>query len=183
MSDFKSARRLDELGRVVIPKEIRRACRIRGGDLLQISIIEEKVCLEKYSPIKDLGTFAKDFVDALSKATSKHVLITDTKEVIAVNKLKKEYLNKSITDEFTNVIENGKSLLLNKADGGDTVKVFDGSPETFAELIVPVTTDGAVIGGVVVFSEDKGEKIERPDIVATTFGARFLEKQFDVKND
>lgn len=183
MSDFKSARRVDELGRVVIPKEIRRACRMRGGDLVKIYIKEETVCIEKYSPVKDITTFADDFVTALSKATGKEVMVTDTNEVITLSKSKKEYAGKQLVASFSELIKGGKSVICNKVDGADTVAVFDGQEEFFGEFIIPFSADGDVIGSVVVFTTEKGESIERADVVASTFGAKFLEKQFDVKNE
>ncbi len=78
-------RRIDDLGRVVVPKEIRRTLRIREGDPLEIFTDREgSVILKKYSPIADLGEFAQEYADSLYEATRHIVLIADQDEVVAV---------------------------------------------------------------------------------------------------
>ena len=71
-------RRIDDLGRVVIPKEIRRTLRIREGDPLEIFTDREgEIILKKYSPIGELGSFAKQYADVLAQGTGQIVCITD----------------------------------------------------------------------------------------------------------
>ena len=78
-------RRIDDLGRVVIPKEIRRTMRIKEGDPLEIFVDREgEVILKKYSPITELGDFAKEYADALSDTLGATILIADRDEIIAV---------------------------------------------------------------------------------------------------
>ena len=91
-------RRIDDLGRVVIPKEIRRTLRIREGDPLEIFVDHDgEVILKKYSPIGELGEFAQEYADSLYEATGYLTLITDRDQVIAVaGGSKKEFLNQSI---------------------------------------------------------------------------------------
>ena len=77
-------RRIDDLGRVVIPKEIRRTLRIREGDPLEIFTDREgEIILKKYSPIGELGTFAKQYAESLAQTTGCLVCVTDTDQVIA----------------------------------------------------------------------------------------------------
>ena len=79
-------RRIDDLGRVVIPKEIRRTLRIREGDPLEIFTDREgEVILKKYSPIGELGTLAKLYAESLAQTLGCTVCITDMDQVVAVS--------------------------------------------------------------------------------------------------
>ena len=91
-------RRIDDLGRVVIPKEIRRTLRIREGDPLEIFVDHDgEVILKKYSPIGELGEFAQEYADSLFEATNHIAIITDRDQIIAIaGASKKDFLGKSI---------------------------------------------------------------------------------------
>src|SRR5699024_2759026 len=101
-------RRIDDLGRVVIPKEIRRTLRIREGDPLEIFVDREgEVILKKYSPISELGHFATEYAEALFDALHHPVFICDRDQIIALaGESKKDYLNKSISTKIGEIIEN-----------------------------------------------------------------------------
>jgi len=90
-------RRIDELGRVVVPKEIRRTLRIREGDPLEIFTDRNgEIILKKYSPMGELGAFAKEYVEALNKSLGHIAMICDRDSVIATAGVqKKEYLDQS----------------------------------------------------------------------------------------
>lgn len=91
-------RRIDDLGRVVIPKEIRRTLRIREGDPLEIFVDRDgEVILKKYSPISELGDFAKEYADALYDSLGHNVLVCDEILLSQYQAYQKEYLNKSVT--------------------------------------------------------------------------------------
>ena len=99
-------RRIDDLGRVVIPKEIRRTMRIREGDPLEIYTEKDgEVIFKKYSPIGELGDFAANYVETLAKARGHCSCITDRDNVIAVSGLpKKELIEKPVSSELENVM-------------------------------------------------------------------------------
>src|SRR6478609_7900547 len=92
-------RRIDDLGRVVIPKEIRRTLRIREGDPLEIFVDREgEVILKKYSPIGELGDFAQEYADSLHESTGHTTLITDRDTIIAVaGGNRKDWLGRAVT--------------------------------------------------------------------------------------
>ena len=109
-------RRIDDLGRVVIPKEIRRTLRIREGDPLEIFTDREgEVILKKYSPISELGDFAKEYAETLYETLGTPVLISDRDEMIAAAGLsKKDYLNRRLSPGVEDIIRstfhhNGKT--------------------------------------------------------------------------
>ncbi|MCL4351535.1 MAG: AbrB/MazE/SpoVT family DNA-binding domain-containing protein, partial [Firmicutes bacterium] len=111
-------RRIDDLGRVVIPKEIRRTLRIREGDPLEIFVDRDgEVILKKYSPIGELGDFAKEYADSLHEAVGHIALIADRDAVIAVSGApKKEFLNKSLGVLVEKSMEDRKTLSYNHGD-------------------------------------------------------------------
>ena len=101
-------RRIDDLGRIVIPKEIRRTLRIKEGDPIEIFTDKEgEVILKKYSPIGELSEFATGYAETLAKTTGHIACITDKDSVIAVSGgSKKEFLEKAISPELEKLIEN-----------------------------------------------------------------------------
>ena len=100
-------RRIDDLGRIVIPKEIRRTLRIREGDPLEIFTDKEgEIILKKYSPIGELSEFASQYAETLAKTTGHIACISDKDTIIAVaGAPKKEYLEKSISNEVERIME------------------------------------------------------------------------------
>src|SRR6185369_10293563 len=108
-------RRIDDLGRVVIPKEIRRTLRIREGDPLEIYVDREgEVILKKYSPVGELGDFAKEYADSLFDAIGHVILIADRDNVVAVaGAAKKEFLGKPLGPAVEKVMEERKTALIN----------------------------------------------------------------------
>jgi AbrB family transcriptional regulator (stage V sporulation protein T) len=86
-------RRIDDLGRIVIPKEIRRILRIRNGESLEIYIDEpELIVLKKFSPMSELEDFAKEYVDSIYTTVKHNIVITDRDKIIAVaGPLRKKY--------------------------------------------------------------------------------------------
>ena len=79
-------RRIDDLGRVVIPKEIRRTLRIREGDPLEIYTDRDgEVILKKYSPIGEMSSFAKDYTESLFRSLGHIAVIVDRDQVVAAS--------------------------------------------------------------------------------------------------
>ena len=99
-------RRIDDLGRVVIPKEIRRTMRIHEGDPLEIYTESDgTVIFKKYSPIGELGEFADQYAEALAKTVGIPACISDKDTVIAVSGVsKKELMNKKISDDIEKIM-------------------------------------------------------------------------------
>ncbi|MEG0590905.1 MAG: stage V sporulation T C-terminal domain-containing protein, partial [Lachnospiraceae bacterium] len=106
-------RRIDDLGRVVIPKEIRRTLRIREGDPLEIFTDREgEIILKKYSPIGELGTFARQYAESLSQTMGSIVCVTDRDQIIAAaGNGKKELQDKDISRQLQNSIEQREQIV------------------------------------------------------------------------
>ena len=142
-------RRIDDLGRVVIPKEIRRTMRIREGDPLEIFTDREgEVIFKKYSPIGELQNFASEYADALQKTSSMPIFICDRDEIIAVSGAsKKEYLDRKISPELEEIVE-GRSLYV-RGEGSKTVAISHDGGSHFVNCAMPILSEGDVVGCVV----------------------------------
>ncbi|HLR08579.1 MAG TPA: stage V sporulation protein T [Bacillota bacterium] len=171
-------RRIDDLGRVVVPKEIRRTLRIREGDPLEIFVDREgEVILKKYSPINELGNFAQEYAEALFDSLHYPVLICDRDEIIAVaGESKKEYLNKHIGSELEQAVENRTPLFETEPT---TVEMLEGQEnEVSSYCLSPIIANGDPIGCVIMFAKDKG-KLTNVEEKAVSTAAGFLAKQME----
>ena len=170
-------RRIDDLGRVVIPKEIRRTLRIREGDPLEIFVDRDgEVILKKYSPISELSDFAKEYADALYDSLGHTVLICDRDTIISVSGVsKKEYLNKNIGDLVEKVMDDRNSVVMTDES---EISIIDGIKETVTSYTVgPIIANGDPIGAVIILSKDK--VIGDVEQKAVETAASFLAKQME----
>lgn len=175
-------RRIDDLGRVVIPKEIRRTMRIREGDPLEIYTDREgEVIFKKYSPIGELTNFSAQYAETLHKVCELSVIITDRDTVIAVSGLpKKEYMEKRISPELEKVIE-GRSVYVYSPGETKILATNDGRDSHFVSCAMPIITEGDIIGCVVSMLPMDSEKSERMEIETKLVqtAANFLSKQLE----
>ena len=113
-------RRIDDLGRVVMPKEIRRTMRIREGDPLEIYTNNDgEVIFKKYSPIGELSAFSVQYAEALHKIGGLPAVICDRDHVVAVAGLpKKEMVERRLSVEMENILENRKMVVLSEEEAG-----------------------------------------------------------------
>ncbi len=141
-------RRIDDLGRVVIPKEIRRTMRIREGDPLEIYTDREgEVIFKKYSPIGELQNFAAEYADTLQKTSGLPIFICDRDAVIAVSGAsKREYLDKKISKDVDAIMD-GRSLYQNITKNEEKY-IIDLGKEHFISTAMPIISEGDVIGCV-----------------------------------
>ena len=177
-------RRIDDLGRVVIPKEIRRTLRIREGDPLEIFVDREgEVILKKYSPIGELGDFAKEYADSLHEAVGHISCIADRDNVIAVSGApKKEYLNKPIGPAVEKVMEDRKAVLINQpGEHMYCISCGEDNEECkfTAEVIAPIIAEGDPIGAVILASKDPNAKMGEIELKLAETAAGFLAKQME----
>ncbi|NLM13614.1 MAG: stage V sporulation protein T [Epulopiscium sp.] len=175
-------RRIDDLGRVVIPKEIRRTLRIREGDPLEIFTDHDgQVILKKYSPIGELGTFAKEYAEALAQTTGLITCIADKDQIIAVSGgSKKEFLDKSISQSLEKVIEERTVFTASKDDEKFIPILADETATNYtSELISPIIAEGDVVGAVIFLSSDKNTQMGEVETKLAQSAAGFLGKQME----
>ena len=155
-------RRIDDLGRVVIPKEIRRTLRIREGDPLEIYTGNAgEVILKKYSPISELGQFAGEYVETASKVLGGTVIVSDTDSVIAASGAeKKNYVHKRIDQELDDIIQS-KNRYLNDS-----------------KIVVPIVSQGDPIGSITILPRE-GKALGEAELKVAEVGASFLARQME----
>lgn len=170
-------RRIDDLGRVVIPKEIRKTLRIREGDPLEIFTAKDgEVILKKYSPIGELNEFSQEYAETLGESLGLGVLVTDLDSIIAVSKLpKKDYKEKSISDELEQIIENREAKHVKDSK---LVALHKDDPMDYTvQAIMPiVSSSGDCIGSIIMVSKD-AELLSEADEKILKIAANFLGKQ------
>ncbi len=173
-------RRIDDLGRVVIPKEIRRTLRIREGDPLEIFTERDgEVIFKKYSPIGELGDFASEYAETLSKTSGAPVLITDKDNVIAVSGApRKELQEKRISDRLEQLMDE-KRLFVMEPGGGDPVPVVDGADKYYAGVMAPIISEGDTIGTVVMVTDLTGDSMGEVEQKLCQSAAGFLGRHME----
>ena len=147
-------RSIDDLGRVVIPKEIRRTLRIREGDPLEIFTDREGgVILKKYSPIGELSAFATQYAETLAKTTGHIACITDKDTVIAMSGApKKEFLEQNVSEELEQLMED-KEIYTSKENSDVAVPITknDNNERKYnAQVVYPIISNGDTIGTVIL---------------------------------
>lgn len=170
-------RRIDDLGRVVIPKEIRRTLRIREGDPLEIFVDRDgEVILKKYSPISELSDFAKEYAEALYDSLGNPVLICDRDTYIALaGSSKKDYLNKNISELVEKTMQERNTVLLNQSGN---FSLIEGNEEALSSYAIgPIIANGDPIGAVLIVAKEGNLGEVEKKAVETAAG--FLAKQME----
>ena len=172
-------RRIDDLGRVVIPKEIRRTLRIREGDPLEIFTDREgEIILKKYSPINELTDFSREYAESLQDVIGHIILISDKDAFISVSGTSKEdYEDRKVSSRLDEVMEGRKSVLLGLSDKIIPLHKDDSMDEYKYEIIAPIMAQGDAIGSVIILSKD--EAIGELELKLAETAAAFLGKQME----
>ncbi|NJD02636.1 MAG: stage V sporulation protein T [Ruminiclostridium sp.] len=176
-------RRIDDLGRVVIPKEIRRTLRIREGDPLEIFTDKEgEVILKKYSPIGELGDFASQYAESIHKTSGHITCIADRDTIIAVSGAsKKEFLEKSLSSDLERVIEEKTTFVVKSSDEKTISILADEAPDRrySSQVVSPIISEGDPIGAVILLSVDPGMRMGEVEAKLAQSAAGFLGKQME----
>lgn len=174
-------RRIDDLGRVVIPKEIRRTLRIREGDPLEIFTDREgEVVLKKYSPIGELSEFAKEYAEALYQTTGFTIVITDRDSIVALaGTAKKELQGKSISVQLDRAIDE-KNTIVSVSENKFIPISSEGLEKAYAlEMVHPILSSGDPIGAVIMCSSDTSKQFSDVETKLIQTAANFLGKQME----
>ena len=163
-------RRIDDLGRVVIPKEIRRTLRIREGGVI----------LKKYSPIGELTDFSKEYAESLQQAIGHIVLIADKDAFISVSgATKKDYIERKISSELESIMDGRKPSII--TENSKTIPLHnDEDPgEYTSQVIAPIIAEGDAIGAVLIVSKESGDVFGDLELKLAETAAAFLGKQME----
>ena len=139
-------RRIDDLGRVVIPKEIRRTMRIREGDPLEIYTDREgEVIFKKYSPVGELQSFAVQYAETLSKTAAMPIFDCDRDGIIAVSGAsKREYLDRRISQDLESIIES--RTLYKRTQGKEALSILPDGCSHYISAAMPIISEGDIVG-------------------------------------
>ncbi|WP_353893356.1 stage V sporulation protein T [Proteinivorax hydrogeniformans] len=172
-------RRIDDLGRVVIPKEIRRTLKIREGDPLEIFVDRDgEVILKKYSPIGELGDFAKEYSESLFETLGHICAISDRDAIISVSGgSKKEFMNKSVGDAVERAMEERRTVKTNTAPDKGLNVLEDDNIEFSDQLVAPIIANGDPIGSVIICSKEDNIIFKEIEGKMAEVAASFLAKQ------
>ena len=169
-------RRIDDLGRVVIPKEIRRTLKIREGDPLEIyTSAGGEVIFKKYSPMGELSEFAVQYAEVLSQATKFPVLICDRDHCVAAAGIsKKEVLERRISPEIEEIMESRQS----KRFEDNSALALEGLKRS-VKAIVPIINAGDIGGAVIMVSDEMNSPCTESDLKMLNVAAAFLGRQME----
>lgn len=171
----------DDLGRVVVPKEIRKTLHIREGDPLEIFTDREgEIILKKYSPIGELGSFARQYAEALAHSTGHVVSITDRDNHIAVaGNGKRELMNKPVSKALDEAIEKRKMVTAAGSER-DYIPLTESESEHYSyQVICPIISEGDAIGAVVIVSKDEKNPMGDVEKKLAAAAAGFLGRQIE----
>lgn len=170
-------RRIDDLGRVVIPKEIRRTMRIREGDPLEIYTNSGgEVVFKKYSPVGEMSSFAEEYADALTQGTKLSIIICDRDRCVAASGIsKREVLERRISSSLEEIIENRRSVRL---DDGQKSEALEGISKKMC-VAAPIISSGDLSGAVVLLENSECRSASDSDMAVAEVAARFLSNQME----
>ena len=171
-------RRIDDLGRVVIPKEIRRTMRIREGDPLEIFTDKDgELIFKKYSPLGELGDFAAQICDSLRKSTDGIAAVCDRDAVIAIaGGARRELLDKPISSQLGELMEERSAY---RRSGSALLPVSAAEERYAVSVAAPVLSAGDVLGCVLFVSEKDAPPAGEVEVKLAQTVASFLGKQME----
>ena len=145
-------RRIDELGRIVIPKEIRKSLRIKNGDNLEILVDGENITLKKYSHIENLESIVCMYADSFYQVLKYNIIITDMDKIVAVGgNLKKKYLNMGISEQIERMISRRDNFVERKKN---SIEISPDLSEFGYYTFATIINNGDSIGSVIILSMD-----------------------------
>ena len=170
-------RKIDELGRVVIPKEIRNTMRIRTGDPLEIFTDHDgSVIFKKHSPIMELAEIAGKYAEATSKACGILMAVIDSDKVVACAGIpKKDILKQNISSDMENIIDSRQLYTWRNND--KKIPISDRPDKYFAKAVMPISTLGAV--AIVETEAGNLSEVTDTEIKIIRAAALFFEKHLD----
>ena len=163
-----SLRRIDELGRIVIPKTVREALRIKSGDSLEIYTENENIILKKHSTLNELEEISIVIKEVLKNITKAEIIITDKNKIITATE--NSYQNKKISNELLKILEERNIIIK------ENISITDETEDESIYLVNPIIINGDIIGSIILKSK---EKIIEKNITATKTMTHFLEKYIE----
>ena len=173
-------RRIDELGRVVIPKEIRRTLRIREGDPLELFTDRDELMLKKYSPIASVDRFAEGTAKSLSEQSGLLAAIADSDTVLAAAGTgKKARMGRALSEKVIEILASRRSYYASRAEGGEVFPVTAEGESFAAEVVVPIVAGGDCLGAVILLAAEEGAVLDGAAMKLARLTADIIAGQFE----
>ncbi len=171
-------RRIDDLGRVVVPKEIRRTLHIRDGEPLEIFTNREGgIILKKYSPIGELGELAEEYVEAVAQVAKCTVCVADRDTIVAAaGPCREQFSGKTLHADLIHCMEERKTVLAKETDSS-FCRITEDDEKVYSEAIAIILSESDAIGAVILLSNDAGRKFGDFEEKMALCGAGFLGRQ------
>lgn len=168
-------RRIDELGRIVVPKELRKSLHLKVGDYLEIYVNNEDIILKKHSELASIKDFASLLTESMYTDIKKNIMITDRDEILSYEgKDKKKFLHKKIGKDIVEVIEKRKDML----EKYSKPFIFtDSNHLTCTYAVSTIVSSGVEVGTVIIFDEEK--KVDEIDYKIAHIISKFLSKHLE----
>ena len=178
-----SVRRIDNLGRIIIPKEVRKELRISEGNQIEIFTYKDgSIILKKYSPIRELSRFVSKYCKSLEQTIGNIILICDKDSIISVNGVSEEkYLQKKVSCELEKVMENTKSFVFGNGNK-EIIPLFENekiSDKYSAQIISPILSEKYVVGAVIITSIEKNKKFGLIELKSSETAAALIGSQIE----
>ena len=168
-------RRIDDLGRIVLPKELRRTMRIKEGDSLEIYIDGmDQIMLKKYSPVQSMNEFVKEFADSVYTSNKLDIIITDNERVIAcAGNFKYNLVGKKISMKLEEKLNKRQTQIIDETEKFEICENI----EMYRTMIIrPINVFGDIMGCVIVFGNKGITPLEKSIAeFSGTFMSRYLE--------
>lgn len=171
-------RRIDDLGRIVIPKEIRRTMRIREGDSLEIYTDKDgEVIFKKYSPMGELSSFAAQLCETLNKTTGVTAAAIDRDSVIAAaGPFRRDIIEKRISEDLERLMESRQ--IYHYKQGETRVSVVQNG-SNHVEIAAPIIAEGDVSGCILIVNSPDSTPLGETEYKLVQMVANFLGRQME----
>lgn len=166
-------RRIDELGRIVIPKEIRKNFRIKEGENVEIYIDDNNIILKKYSELKNVSDISSNIIDSVFSVINKDIIITDMSNIVKLSpSLKNVFFNKELSVEYQNMLSKREKIIQKSSKNlCITDQIID-----YSYIVNPMIVNGDLIGSIVLLSKDT---ITNNDIIVLDIITKILTKYIE----
>lgn len=168
-------RRIDNLGRIVIPKELRKTLHIHDGELLELVINKDEIVLRKYSTVKELSHLFIKFIEVFEPFIKSNILITDLDHILVTSsKIKNLYCGKLISKFIVEIINNRNSYLSTDIE---EIEIIEDQVDNVCCYVVPLVVSGDPVGALVIFSRDS--KLDSMDVTLANIVGSFINKYIE----
>jgi len=173
-------RRIDDLGRVVLPKEIRKTYRIKEGDSLEIFTDRDgQIILRKYSLIGEMPDFAREYVESLAQVSGRIVLITDQEHVIAVAGGCRNLIGKEISNQLNERLKRREMILSSKGERKFCLVNEEQEENICYQMIMPVICAGDIVGSIIMMDDNPKNKMGVTEQKLAQAAAGFLGRHME----